>query len=257
MTSTRLSLGQLLREGRRVEARDELLLIGYGPNGPETLREMWTKIRDERASGRLAGHETLHVELQWLIGSVGREVMAAIEDGQAETEREAAQERAAYYDKMRRDENEIIRVAKSKDNSAKPARISQDGIYRDPDSGVIYKVQFNKGEGDGRRLYAKKLVVAVEPEYEPCSGCADTGYNPKSCRECAAKPLIIVKSAVIRFEYASGAVNRLRPEWKLTLEQAKEFGALYGNCVRCGRDLTREDSIARMMGSTCYAKMGW
>lgn len=59
------------------------------------------------------------------------------------------------------------------------------------------------------------------------------------------------------FDYAPGVVRKLRPEHKLTQDQAREWGALYGTCCRCGRTLTAEDSIERMMGPVCYGKMGW
>jgi hypothetical protein len=258
MTSTRLSVGQLLSEGRRAQARDELLLIGYGPGGLETLRDMWTAIRDERAAGRLAGHETLHIDLQRMIGSVGKEIQAAFDDGQAEYECEAVQERAAYYDKMSRDASLTGQVAASAWSAVKagrpespnavpprPARVTQDGMYRHPESGVIYKVQFNKGEGDGRRLYAKKLVVVEEPERNE-DGTIKRGPDGK-----ATKP------AVIKFVYARGAVLRLNASMRMSKEEAKAFGALYGTCVRCGRDLTLEESIDRMMGRKCASKMGW
>ncbi len=41
----------------------------------------------------------------------------------------------------------------------------------------------------------------------------------------------------------------------MTLEQAQEFGKLYGVCCRCAADLTDEDSIARGMGPVCAGKM--
>jgi hypothetical protein len=56
------------------------------------------------------------------------------------------------------------------------------------------------------------------------------------------------------FKYAPGALNLLAATDKMTREQAKKFGALYGTCVRCGRTLTREDSIDRMMGAVCSSK---
>jgi hypothetical protein len=60
------------------------------------------------------------------------------------------------------------------------------------------------------------------------------------------------------WEYKGQApLRQLTAEHLLTPELAKQYGALYGVCVRCGRTLTREDSIERMMGSTCYGKSGF
>lgn len=101
----------------------------------------------------------------------------------------------------------------------KAATELEDGMY--VLDGVIYKVQ-HAVHGSGRQ-YAKRLVAGSPGERAS-------------------------------FEYAPGVVRKLRPEHRMTMDQAKEWGALYGTCVRCGRVLTREDSIERMMGSTCYEK---
>lgn len=60
-----------------------------------------------------------------------------------------------------------------------------------------------------------------------------------------------------RFEYAPGMMKRLRPEDKMTLEEAKAWGVLYGTCCVCGRTLTDEDSIAAGIGPVCAGKEGW
>jgi hypothetical protein len=94
-------------------------------------------------------------------------------------------------------------------------RVTEDGMYRTSD-GTIYKVQIAKN-GSGR-LYAKKLTE-------------DEGSWS--------------------FQFAAGAIVRLRPADKMTREQAQEFGRLYGVCCRCGADLTDEKSIAEGIGPIC------
>jgi hypothetical protein len=108
----------------------------------------------------------------------------------------------------------------------------EDGMYRMQD-GTIYKVQ-HAVHGSGRQ-YAKKLVVVQEPERD------DEGD--------------IVNPGTIKFVYISGAIWAIRSEHRMTIEQAKEFGALYGTCVRCGRTLTKEKSIERAMGPVCAGKI--
>lgn len=98
-----------------------------------------------------------------------------------------------------------------------------DGMYRNPQTGEIYKVQIAV-HGSGK-LYAKKLMVEGE------------GHD-----------------ADVWFEYAPGMVNRLKVEWKMTLEEAKAFGALYGSCCVCGRTLTNEESIEAGIGPICAGK---
>lgn len=97
----------------------------------------------------------------------------------------------------------------------------EDGMYILDEA--IYKVQ-HAVHGSGRQ-YAKRLIP----------------------------PLAEGERA--EFIYVPGAVRKLRPEHRMTVEQAKEWGALYGTCVRCGRVLTREDSIERMMGRICAEKI--
>jgi len=102
-----------------------------------------------------------------------------------------------------------------------------DGMYRvSLDGGsvmTIYKVQ-RAVHGSGK-LYAKKLVI-------------DDSVTPAECY----------------FEYAPGVVHKLRPEHKMSLEDAKRFGALYGSCCVCGRTLTKEESIEAGIGPICASK---
>lgn len=54
---------------------------------------------------------------------------------------------------------------------------------------------------------------------------------------------------------APGYVRRFTPADKMDLAKAQEFGHLYGLCVRCGRTLTDEGSIAAGIGPICAGKM--
>ncbi|HET9144172.1 DUF6011 domain-containing protein [Actinophytocola sp.] len=92
-----------------------------------------------------------------------------------------------------------------------------EGMYRL--NGVIFKVQIAV-HGNGRP-YAKRLVQDGD---------------------------------AWSFEYAPGAIRQLNSTHRLTLEQAKEFGALYGTCCVCGRTLTNEASIEAGIGPICAGK---
>lgn len=60
------------------------------------------------------------------------------------------------------------------------------------------------------------------------------------------------------FEYGGKrALKGLSEATKLTAEEAKQFGLLYGICVRCGLDLTKEESIHVGYGRTCAGHEGW
>lgn len=93
-----------------------------------------------------------------------------------------------------------------------------DGLYRMAD-GTIAKVQIAKN-GSGN-LYAKRLVVGEGFAYEP------------------------------------GLIRRLTADMRMTLEEAAEFGKLYGVCCVCGRDLTDEASIAAGIGPVCAGRQEW
>lgn len=57
-----------------------------------------------------------------------------------------------------------------------------------------------------------------------------------------------------KFDYAPGMYRRLNSSHRMTLEQAKEYGALYGTCCVCGRTLTDEKSIAEGIGPVCATR---
>lgn len=57
-----------------------------------------------------------------------------------------------------------------------------------------------------------------------------------------------------KFRYEAGLVSRVRPEQRMTLAQAREFGEIYGMCASCGATLTDEDSIGRGIGPVCAKK---
>jgi len=111
------------------------------------------------------------------------------------------------------------------------ALVTQDGMYRaiieDPHNegttGEIWKVQWNRAGGDGRRLYAKVLTDEPRGEWH--------------------------------FEYVPGGILKLRPEDRMTLEEAQQFGKLYGVCCVCGRTLTDEISIEAGIGPVCAGRV--
>lgn len=92
------------------------------------------------------------------------------------------------------------------------------GMYRVGD--VVYKVQ--KAIHGSGRMYAKRLVV----------------HGPGEAT----------------FEYDSGAIRKITAADRMTLDDAKAFGAVYGVCVSCGATLTDEVSIAQGIGPVCAKK---
>ena len=113
--------------------------------------------------------------------------------------------------------------------------VSIEGMHRL--DGQIYKVQVAV-HGSGR-AYAKVLVTE---QVGTCGGCEQCDGEDR----CPAFES--------RFEYAAGVVRRLSLETRLSLSEAKEFGAVYGVCCVCSRTLTDEGSIAAGIGPVCAGK---
>jgi hypothetical protein len=55
--------------------------------------------------------------------------------------------------------------------------------------------------------------------------------------------------------YAKGVVFKLRPEERLTLEQAKAWGRENVRCIRCGTKLEKESSREAGIGPVCATKI--
>ena len=47
----------------------------------------------------------------------------------------------------------------------------------------------------------------------------------------------------------------LKPEWAVPIEKAAEFGKAFGFCMRCGKYLENDESVARGIGPKCYGMM--
>lgn len=60
--------------------------------------------------------------------------------------------------------------------------------------------------------------------------------------------------ASVEFEYVGLAAKHVTADQRMTIEEAKEFGAIYGVCCVCGATLTDEGSIAAGIGPVCSGK---
>lgn len=100
------------------------------------------------------------------------------------------------------------------------------GVYRGT-NGELYRVY--PARADRTRLLAKVIVVGESWEGD------DAPHR-------------------VSFEYAGAANRFVRPEGRLTLEEAKAFGAQTGWCIVCGAELTDPDSIAAGIGPICATK---
>lgn len=58
------------------------------------------------------------------------------------------------------------------------------------------------------------------------------------------------------FEYTGKKpLRHIKPEHRMTLDEAKAYGKVTGTCCQCGRKLTNETSIAEGIGPRCAGKI--
>ena len=112
-------------------------------------------------------------------------------------------------------------------------RVSEDGIYvvhipNSPDK--VFKVYWNLEE---TRLLAKELII-VKPAMRDADGN-------------------IIRQAISEWEYRGQAFRFVSDSdrYEPTLEEALEFGPMYGRCGICGRTLNAELSMALGIGPVC------
>lgn len=55
----------------------------------------------------------------------------------------------------------------------------------------------------------------------------------------------------IEFDYAAGAIYRIKPEHRMPLDKAKMLTLLYGKCINCGRRLKAAKSVEQGIGPVC------
>lgn len=102
------------------------------------------------------------------------------------------------------------------------------GIYRD-DSGTIYKVRKSKSTGN---LYAEQLT-------------------PQGGLRLSEEGKVVQWT----FIYMPGAIKSLTKGMRLSLDEAKKFGILYGVCIVCGKTLVDARSVAQGIGPVCAKRV--
>lgn len=121
---------------------------------------------------------------------------------------------------------ELIKVQPKREDAGRDNGTLTPGVYRGT-NGELYRVY--PARADRTRLLAKVIVVGESWEGD------DASHR-------------------VAFEYAGAANRFVRPEGRLTLEEAKAFGAETGWCIMCGTELTDPDSIAAGIGPICATK---
>jgi hypothetical protein len=114
---------------------------------------------------------------------------------------------------------EMIKAQPKREDAGRDNGTLTPGVYR-ATNGTLYRVY--PARADRTRLLAKRVIV--------------TGVRQ------------------VAFEYAGAANRFVDASQRLSLEEAKAFGAMTGWCVVCGTELTDPDSIAAGIGPVCATK---
>jgi hypothetical protein len=106
----------------------------------------------------------------------------------------------------------------------------------------------------------REVVPGIEPGvYEVGAGIYVVKWN-RSQTALYAKVLVEIggrrmteagEVANIEFEYAPGAIARIRPAHRMTAERARTLTLVYGRCLNCGRFLKAAESVERGIGPVC------
>lgn len=104
--------------------------------------------------------------------------------------------------------------------------VEDSGIYRDPATGTIWKV-----------------YCAVHGSRNMCAKVLETRVN----FEKSDHPVFMIGE----FQYRGLAERFVKPEWLMSIEDAKALGRIYGFCCVCGATLTDEESISEGIGPVC------
>lgn len=97
----------------------------------------------------------------------------------------------------------------------------------------------------------KPRVVSVEVGAYKYDGVV---YSVRKSRESGKLHAYNWSTESNSWVYSGNVKYDLRPEHRLSFDEASEFGALTGTCVHCGRTLTDAKSVKWGIGSTCRRK---
>lgn len=182
--------------------------------------EVILQARDrDAARAQASAQDPAQVEVKAFLESLtSEELLADVQRGFTFLVDMAAQARAGRPFSERQVEAINRCRARRQPRQASP-QVTEIGLYR-ADDGTVYKVQAARQSG---HLYAKRLVV--------------------------------IEHGQASFEFEQGAIRKLRPEQRMTVEQAAAFGHQFGVCAVCGATLTDPVSVERGIGPICASRV--
>ena len=122
-----------------------------------------------------------------------------------------------------------LKVARETPKPAAKPRVTEAGMYRNPSTGELFRVQ--PGKYNPGKLYAKRMVKIEGWTFETHGKKTHT------------------------FVYEPGLIREIDPAWRMTLEEAKAWGVEFGSCCVCGAFLTNPESVALGIGPVCGGRV--
>jgi len=103
--------------------------------------------------------------------------------------------------------------------------------------------------------YKPRPQVQLEPGMYRVDDRLFRVYKARSGSHLLAKELVNREAGRYGFEYRGGAGRFVKTENRMTLEEAKAWGAQYGTCCVCGALLTDPESVAAGIGPVCGGRV--
>lgn len=109
-----------------------------------------------------------------------------------------------------------------------------------------------------KRTAQSQALELVDGIYEKDDVVFKVYHTVHGANQQVAKQLVQDAEGTWSFEYKGKfPLRSLTLADKMTAERAKDFGLVYGICIRCTRTLTREESLHVGYGGTCAGIEGW
>jgi hypothetical protein len=107
----------------------------------------------------------------------------------------------------------------------------------------------------GRKVVVAPSALVVTPKEEMTEGMyIRDGVIYKVQMGSKGYLYALVLSGAGKFEFVKGAIRRITPADRMTLEEAKAYGKETHRCCVCGIELTNPDSIEAGIGPICAGK---
>lgn len=131
-----------------------------------------------------------------------------------------------------------------------------DAVWNDCSKFAEYSEMLNGGKKMVERLRAEQRTQQTKrTEMGLSEGMYKVGDKVYKVKRSQAGYLYALALTEDGFQFNRGAIRNIKPEHRLTLDQAKEYGRQTGQCCVCGTGLTNETSVREGIGPVCGGRI--